>query len=66
MAEKKVQIQRIALNRQASIEFTLREPPRLLGIKPEDISRYNDLWHRWWEDTQNVIRSVIALKVDGQ
>lgn len=65
-ADKKLQIKRMAINREAAIEFFMGEPPKLAGIKPDDIKAYNDSWKRLWADTQNSIRAVLSIKVDGQ
>lgn len=64
--EKKLQIKRMAINREAAIEFAMGEPPKLAGIKPDDIKTYNEAWKRLWADTQNSIRAILSLKVDGQ
>lgn len=64
--EKKLQIKRMAINREAAIEFAMGEPPKLGGIKPDDIKIYNEAWSKWRDATQNAIRAILSLKVDGQ
>ena len=69
MATGTAQAKRYAINREASIEFTMRPFPKLPSdfVKrfPE-LESYDKSTQEWVRDTQNMIRNILSVKLDRQ
>lgn len=63
-----VQARRMAINREAAIEFSMRNLPMMpddVVRRFPDLQKYNEALQQWSRDTQNMIRSILSMKLDA-